>query len=507
MKQTVVILIVAALFAGWLYYTSQQAGRVVCETCITFEGRSECAKAAAATKEEALQQAAVVACATIASGMEDTLRCQRTPPDRSSCDGEAEENRYGAPRTPGDAAAAPPPTPAASPSAPATAGDPYAALPRTHIRHDDLPPPNATPSAGNPPRVVKRPAGATLSVPAGFEVIEAAAGFDRPRVMALSPAGKVFLADSGAGRILVLEDGDGDGRFESRSTYADDLDRPFGLAFAPGALFVGTEGAILRFPHEKGARKPAGPPRRLLEVPEGGHWTRDVLHDPSTGRIYVSVGSRSNRDEEPLPRASVLWFERDAARPRPVTYATGLRNPVSLAREPVTGAIWTVVNEMDGLGDELPPDWATGLVEGAFYGWPYAYAGNHPVPGLDAKHRERVASALRPDVLLRAHSAPLGIAFYEAKQFPAHFRGGAFVALHGSWNARERRGYEVVYLPFKEGRALGWSERFLDGWALGADRKEVWGRPVSVLVDRDGSLLVSDDGGGRVWLERFEGKG
>jgi len=396
---------------------------------------------------------------------------------------------------------------ACGPPSGAVAGDPYADLPRTDIRRSDLPPPNATPSVGNQPRVIPRPGGAALRVPRGFRVIEAASGFEMPRRMTLSPSGEVFLADAGAGTILVLRDEDGDGKFDGRSIFAEGLDRPFGLAFAPGALFVGTPGAILRFPYEKGSREPAGPAVRLLQLPKGGHWTRDVVHDEKTGRIYVSVGSQGNRSEEFFPRASVFWFDRTDENPEPMAYATGLRNPVALAREPVTGALWTVVNEMDGLGDELPPDWAAGLVEGAFYGWPYAYAGDIPVPGLDAEHRARVAKARRPDVLLRAHSAPLGIAFYDQARFPAHFRGGAFVALHGSWNAAERRGYEVVYLPFREGKALGWSERFLDGWALGPDRKEVWGRPVGLLVDRDGSLLVSDDGGGRVWRVRHEGGG
>jgi glucose/arabinose dehydrogenase len=324
--------------------------------------------------------------------------------------------------------------------------------------------------------------------------------------MALAPNGDVFLADAGAGKLLVLRDPDGDGRFGPPAVFAAGLRRPFGMAFAPGALFVGTEDAILRFPYRAGDRKAAAAPVKLLTLPRGGHWTRDVLYDSATERIYVSVGSRSNAEEEAFPRASVFWFGRGDERPRPIPYASGLRNPVALAREPVTGAIWTVVNEMDGLGDELPPDWATALVEGAFYGWPYAYAGNNPVPGLLAKHRARVAAALRPDVLLRAHTAPLGIAFYTHDAFPARFRGGAFVALHGSWNARGRRGYEVVFLPFEGGRARGWSERFLWGWALAPDRREVWGRPVGLLVDRDGSLLVSEDAHGTLWRVRY-GKG
>lgn len=391
--------------------------------------------------------------------------------------------------------------------APSASRDPYAGLLRVHIRPEDLPPPYQSKSAANPPRLVPRPPEGALHVPEGFRVMEAASGFKGPRRLELSPAGEVFLTDSAAGKIIVLHDRDGDGRFEKPVLFAEGLDRPFGMAFAPGALFVGTESAVLRFPYTPGDRRAAGPPVKLLTIPTGGHWTRDVLYVRETERIYVSVGSRRNRADEPLPRASVFWFDRRAHKPVPVTYATGLRNPVALAQEPVTRALWTVVNEMDGLGDELPPDWAAALKEGGYYGWPHAYAGNHPLPDISAPHSARVKRALRPDVLLRAHSAPLGIRFYTGMQFPEHFRGGAFVALHGSWNARERRGYEVVYLPFRKGKALGWSERFLWGFTLGSRKKEVWGRPVGLLVDKDGTLLVSDDAGGTIWRVLYEGGG
>ncbi len=383
--------------------------------------------------------------------------------------------------------------------------DPYADFPRTHIRYEDLPRPGATPFAANPPRVVRQPAGARLHAPAGLRILQAASGFDRPRAMALAPNGDVFLSDSDRGEIVVLRDTNGDGRFETRVVFASGLDQPFGLAFAPGALFVGTEGAVLRFPYRNGGAKAIDPPAKLIDLPEGGHWTRDVLYDPRTKRVYVSVGSQSNRDEESFPRASIFWFDPSEAPPRPRPFATGLRNAVSLAIEPVNGALWAVVNEMDGLGEELPPDWASSIREGGFYGWPWGYAGNHPVPGIPERERARVASAVRPDVLLRPHSAPLDIAFYTRDVFPEHFRGGAFVALHGSWNARGRRGYEVVFLPFKDGKPAGWSERFLWGWSTSPDRREVWGRPVGLLVDADGSLLVSEDGNGTIWRVTYDG--
>jgi glucose/arabinose dehydrogenase len=396
---------------------------------------------------------------------------------------------------------------AGAPPAWPQARDPYANLERTHIRYEDLPPPASLSFAANPPRVVRQPRGARLHAPPGFRIVQAAGDFDTPRNMALAPSGEVFLAESGAGRIVVLRDRDGDGRFESRGVFADSLEEPFGLAFAPGYLYVGTEGAVLRYRYRPGQARAESPPEMLVELPTGGHWTRDVLHDEKSGRVYVSVGSRGNRGEEAFPRASVFWFDPRERPPEPRPFATGLRNPVSLAREPVTGAIWAVVNEMDGLGEELPPDWATAIVPGAFYGWPYGYAGNHPVPGLPERHRARVRAARRPDVLLRPHSAPLDIVFYTGRAFPGHFRGGAFVALHGSWNAKGRRGYEVVFLPFRNGKAAGWSERFLWGWSQSPSRREVWGRPVGLLVDRDGSLLVTEDGNGTIWRVSYAGGG
>ena len=222
--------------------------------------------------------------------------------------------------------------------------DPYAGLPRTHLRYEDLPGPGATPSAANFPRVVRQPPGARLHAPSGFRILQAASGFDTPRAMALAPNGDVFLSDSGRGEIVVLRDPNGDGRFDARMIFAGGLDRPFGLAFAPGALFVGTEGKLLRFPYRGGDAKPTAAPVTLIDLPEGGHWTRDVLYDPRANRVYVSVGSRSNRDEESFPRASVFWFNSREEKARPRPFATGLRNAVSLAREPGTGALWAVVN-------------------------------------------------------------------------------------------------------------------------------------------------------------------
>lgn len=396
---------------------------------------------------------------------------------------------------------------AAPRAAPATPATP---LPRTWIRPADLPKPYATPSATNPPRVVPVPNGALPRVPPGFEVFEAAAGFQLARTLALTPDGQVLLVESDAGRITLLLDADKDGRFEERATFAAGLDLPFGVAFADSFLYVGCTTEIVRFPYRRGDRHVRGDGEVVVpNIPAGGHWTRNLAWDPKGRRMFLSVGSAGNINEDDPRRAAILAFQPNGPVPRggypPAVHASGLRNPVGLALDPATGDLWTCVNERDGLGDELVPDYATRVTAGGFYGWPYSYIGRNPQPGFAQKRPDLVLKALVPDVLFEAHSAALGIAFYDGAQFPDHFRGGAFVTHHGSWNRRKRVGYKVVYLPMENGRAAGWYEDFLTGFSDGPDKPEVWGRPVGLLVDRDGSLLVSDDGGERVWRVRYRG--
>jgi glucose/arabinose dehydrogenase len=386
-------------------------------------------------------------------------------------------------------------------------------LHRYHLSAADLPAPRATPSAVNPPRVVPRPNGARVSLPPGFEAIVAADGFSTPRELTLAPNGDVVLAESGADRVLVLRDADGDGRFERRFTWFDDIEGPFGLAVTATHLYVAGTDRILRFRYAPGDTAPAAPPEYVAALTGGGyrqHWTRNLLYDAATNRMYVTVGSRTNADEEEPIRAAVHTFVVPETLPDGGValdlYASGLRNPVGLAREPVTGTIWTAVNERDGLGDDLVPDYATGLVPGGFYGWPYAYIGPNPHPGeLGAKRPDLVEKTLVPDVLFESHSAALGIEFYTHTAFPERWRGGAFVALHGSWNRSRRTGYKVVYLPFENGRATGAYEDFMVGFSADPDAPEVWGRPVGILVDDDGTLLVSDDGGDVLWRVRYTG--
>ena len=387
-------------------------------------------------------------------------------------------------------------------------------LRRYYLRPADLPKPNATASAVNPARIVARSEGDFLKLPPGFEAFEAANGFRMPRQMALLPNGDILLSESDADRITLLRDVDGDGRFERRWAWLESINRPFGIAPVGSYIYVAATDRILRCRYAAGDTVFEDEPEFVAWLTPGGynaHWTRNLLYDPAANRMYVSVGSRSNVGEEESMRAAVHAFTLPDVIPEggvPLElFASGLRNPVGLAREPVTGTVWTCVNERDGLGDDLVPDYATGLVAGGFYGWPYSYIGRNPQPGaLGAKRGDLVARAIVPDVLFESHSAALGMAFYTGTAFPEHFRGGAFVAHHGSWNRSRRTGYKVVYLPFTDGKAVGGYEDFMIGFNPDATRSEVWGRPVGILVDDDGSLLVSDDGGDVVWRVRYRGE-
>ncbi len=382
------------------------------------------------------------------------------------------------------------------PATVSTATDPR--LQHHDIRIEQLPAPFATPSAGNSPRVVKQPANAALHLPPGFHVAVFADGLDDPRAMLLAPNGDVLVAEPGAGRILVLRDANKDGVAEGRFTYAKGLDEPFGLALHAGFLYVGDENAVLRVPYTPGDTASRGAMQKVADLPGGGHSTRGVIFNRSGTKMYVSVGSDSNvsAGEDPR-RAAILELRPDGGGQR--VFASGLRNPVGMAWEPVTGALWTAVNERDGLGDELVPDFVTDVKDGAFYGWPYAYLGTHEEPRRRGERPDLVARTIPPALLIQAHSAPLGVAFYDGAMFPSEYRGNLFVALHGSWNRSRRIGYEVIRIPMKNGRPTGGYDDFLTGWMLGETSREVWGRPVCILVLADGSMLISDDGAGKIW--------
>ena len=375
------------------------------------------------------------------------------------------------------------------------AGDPM--LQHHEVRTDRLPAPFATKSAGNPPIVVSRPAGASLHVPPGFTIAMYAEKLEDPRNMVLAPNGDVFVAETAAGRISILRDANNDGVVDRRFTFATDLNEPFGLAFRGDSLYIGDTDAVVRVPYKAGQTAANATPQRLAPLPTGGHSTRNVIFNRDASKMYVAVGSASNvRPEEPI-RAAILEYNPDGSGRR--VFAGGLRNPVGLAWQPGTNALWTAVNERDGLGDDLVPDYITDVKDGAFYGWPYSYLGQHADPRLRGERTDLVQKAIVPSVLIQAHSAALGLTFYEGAMFPPEYRGRAIVALHGSWNRTQRTGYKVISVPFRDGNPAGGYDDLVTGWSTDPDSRNVWGRPVGVLVLRDGSLLIADDGAGVIW--------
>lgn len=376
------------------------------------------------------------------------------------------------------------------------------ALKHYNITPASLPPPNATPDSTNPPDVVDRPAGAQLTLPPGFEVKSFAEGdFRNPRWMALAPNGDVFVADSEAGRIIILRDADHDGVAEERFTFATDLKQPFGMAFWRDYFYVGDTDAVVRFRYKTGQTRADGQPEKIADLPGKGyreHWTRNLIFNPDGTKMYVTVGSESNVSVERDPmRAAIIEYNPDGTGKRII--ASGTRNPIGLAFYPGTRTLWAAVQERDRLGDDLVPDYVTEIKDGGFYGWPYSYVGQMVDPRRKGEGAELVARAIVPDVLVQAHSAVLGLVFYEGKMFPAEYRGNAFVALHGSWNRSKRTGYKIISIPFKRGRPAGGYDDFLTGWMLGEDDKKVWGRPVGLLVLPDGSMLITDDGANKIW--------
>ncbi len=388
---------------------------------------------------------------------------------------------------------------AEQPAVVAQKGDPF--LQHHEIRADRLPPPFATKSAGNPPIVRPRPKDAALHVPAGFRVELWAEGFDDPRNMVYAPNGDIFVAEPGGGKITILRGG----RPDQRVTFASRLREPFGLAFLGDSLYVGLVNELVRFPYRAGQTAATAQPQHILDLTDGGHSTRNVIVRPDGKKLYLAVGSASNvSDESRTPmRASVTELNPDGSGVR--IFASGLRNPVGLAWNPVNGALWTAVNERDGLGDDLVPDYVTEVRDGAFYGWPFSYLGRNIDPRRAGERPDLVAKAILPSLLLQAHSAALGIAFYTGKMFPPQYQSGLFVAMHGSWNRTQRTGYKVVFVPFRDGKASTGYDDFVAGWSTDPSSKFVWGRPVGLLVMRDGSLLVSDDGAGVIWRVSYAG--
>src|SRR6266849_5937464 len=363
----------------------------------------------------------------------------------------------------------------------------------TNGKKPQLPAPFATKSSGNPPEDSTPPRGFLPTVPQGFRVNIFAAEFKEPRWLTVAPNGDIFLADSGAGKIFILRDSGHTGGAQQREIFATGVNRPYGIVFHDDYVYVGATSALLRFHYDPKTSKRLGDAEHLMDLPHGGHWTRGLVFSADGKHLFISVGSESNINiESDSRRAAITICDPDGKNAH--LYATGLRNPSAIALEPTTGQLWAVVNERDGLGDDLPPDYFTAVKEGGFYGWPYSYIGDNVDPRVNPQKPELVAKAVIPDVLLGAHRAPLQFAFYTGKQFPDSYHGGAFIAEHGSWNRSTRAGYQIAFVPFKDGRPAGDPQPFLTGLIPGPTRSDVLGRPVGVAVAPDGSLLVSDDG-------------
>jgi glucose/arabinose dehydrogenase len=373
----------------------------------------------------------------------------------------------------------------------------------------DLPPPYATRSSANGADTAPWPPGARPRAPAGFKVELFASGLEAPRLLRTAPNGDVFVAEMERGAIVILHD-NGPGKPASVGTYAEGLEEPFGLAFYPPGpepqwLYVGAVGAILRFPYRNGDQQASGGPETIVpHLPVGGHGTRNIVFSPDGRTLFVAVGSASNDAEggsDETGRADILAFDPQGKSKR--VLATGIRNPVGLAFHPVTGDLWTSVNERDELGDNLPPDYVTRVRAGAFYGWPWFYIGDHRDPRHPHARPDLARRITVPDVLIQPHSAPLQLAVYTGTQFPAEYRGDIFLALHGSWNRAQRTGYKLVRVMLRDGKPTGTYQDFLTGFV--GDDGRVWGRPVGVAVAANGSLLVSDDAGGTVWRVSYGG--
>ena len=335
-----------------------------------------------------------------------------------------------------------------------------------------------------------------ISLPPGFHLDTFARDLPGARFMTLDPNGTVLLSQPRQSRVVALPDANHDGRADRVVTVAEGLNRPHGLAFKDGALYVAETGRVLRFRYDPATLKASDPKPVVASIPSGGgHWTRTIAFAPD-GRLFVSVGSSCNLcKESEARRAAVVRYEADGSGER--LFATGLRNAVGIAFLPGTSTLWATVNERDWKGDDLPPEYVTEVKEGGFYGWPECYVAGKNVVLDERGTPDRCQKVTLPTVEVQAHSAPLGMAFYTGTQFPVEYRGSLFVAYHGSWNRSVATGYKVVRIPFANGQPAGAVVDFATGW-LGSTR-QVAGRPVDVLVAADGALYISDDHGGAVY--------
>lgn len=344
--------------------------------------------------------------------------------------------------------------------------------------------------------------------PEGFKVEKFADGFEHPRWTYIAPNKDIFVVESNtensANRITVLRDKDGDAVPEERQIFLDSLNQPFGMLILNDYFYVANTDGLYRYPYKEGQLQLKSKGEKILDLPAGGynnHWTRNLIANEDGSKIYVSVGSASNAGEygmdKEIRRANILEINPDGTGEK--IYAAGLRNPVGMDWNPVTGELWTAVNERDKLGNNLVPDYITSVKQDGWYGWPYSYYGDIKDPRWEEDpHNDLVEKALVPDVPMGPHTASLGLKFYTAEQFPEKYKNGAFVGQHGSWNRADFSGYKVVFVPFEEGKP-GLPEDFLTGFIASEADSEVYGRPVAVSILPDGSLLVNDDDSNIIW--------
>jgi len=379
---------------------------------------------------------------------------------------------------------------------------------KTAVGDITLPPPFATESKTKNSKVIGWPEGKTPVAPKGFTVTKFADGFENPRWTYIAPNNDIFVVESGTksskNQITVLRDKDKDGKFETREVFIKNLNKPFGMLVLKDFFYIANTDGLYRYPYKNNLLKLETTGEKILELPAGGynnHWTRNLLSNADGSKIYISVGSGSNVGENGMDkevrRADILEINPDGTGEK--IYASGLRNPVGMDWNPVNKELWTAVNERDELGDDLVPDYITSVKKDGFYGWPYSYYGNNLDPRMKGERKDLASKAIVPDVSVGAHTASLGLAFYDKDAFPAKYKNGAFVGQHGSWNRAKISGYKVVFVPFANGKPSGKPEDFLTGFISNYDKAEVYGRPVAVTVMNDGSLLVNDDSGNTIW--------
>lgn len=396
----------------------------------------------------------------------------------------------------------------------------------------ELPAPYATKSATKVSNVIGWPQGKTPIAPAAFPVTKFADSLDNPRWIYAAPNGDIFVSEAStetsivkkakstlsgkakggntsgsANTVILFRDANHDGKPEIKTTFLTDLNQPFGMVIIGNSFYVANTNGVMQFPYKAGQTTITAPGKKILNLPAGGynnHWTRNLFAAKDGKKIYVTVGSGSNAGEHGIEneirRANILEINPDGTGER--IYASGLRNPQGMGFAPGTSTLWVSVNERDALGDDLIPDYLTGVKEGGFYGWPYSYWGQHEDPRLKDKQRaDLVKKAIVPDVTLGAHTASLGLAFDEKGVFTGKYKGGAFIGQHWSWNKSQLVGYKVAFVLFKNGRPSGKLEDFLTGFLTGHEA-DAYGRPVGVTFNNDGALLVADDAGNIIWEVR-----